>query len=177
MKALTVYQPWASLIVAGAKPFEFRKWNFVERYPKMLGQRIVIHASAKLMDADEALAILVALRCGGARAAETCLRETAIAMLEPLFAGETWGERKMAWEERDNLFPRAVGLGTAVLGQPRNGIEIAEEFGLEHVNDSDREEHANWGWPMLEIEKWDEPVPMKGHQGFWNWPGPAAFGL
>jgi hypothetical protein len=26
MKALTIYQPWASLVMIGAKPYEFRRW-------------------------------------------------------------------------------------------------------------------------------------------------------
>lgn len=31
MKALTVWQPWASLIIMGAKPYEFRKWDYRTR--------------------------------------------------------------------------------------------------------------------------------------------------
>src|SRR3546814_15232141 len=62
--------------------------------------------------------------------------------------------------------PLAAGLGTAILGEPRIGTEIAEEFGVPRANDSDRDEHANWGWPLTDIEVWDEPIPMKGKQGF-----------
>lgn len=44
MKALTIWQPWASMIMAGVKPFEFRSW----RPPRAtIGQRIVIHAGAR----------------------------------------------------------------------------------------------------------------------------------
>src|SRR3546814_20644641 len=51
MKALTIWQPWASLIIAGAKPYEFRGW----RAPRsLIGQRIIIHASAKKIDVKEA---------------------------------------------------------------------------------------------------------------------------
>lgn len=56
------------------------------------------------------------------------------------------------------VLPMSVGLGTAILGEPRNGLEIAEEFGVPRANDSDRDEHANWGWPMLDIEAWPEPM-------------------
>src|SRR3546814_1422832 len=73
--------------------------------------------------------------------------------------------------------PLAAGLGTAILGEPRIGTEIAEEFGVPRANDSDRDEHANWGWPLTDIEVWDEPIPMKGKQGFWNWLEPEDFGL
>lgn len=71
--------------------------------------------------------------------------------------------------------PMACGLGTAIIGEPRLGTEIAEEFGVPRANDSDRDQHANWGWPMLEVEAWSEPIPMRGAQGLWNWPTPEQF--
>jgi hypothetical protein len=102
--------------------------------------------------------LLGALQQGGDIAAETCLiRDRAISLL----ATRSWLD-----------FPLSCGLGTAIVGEPRNGIEIAQEFGLQRVNDSDRDQHANWGWPMLEIELWPQPVPMRGAQGLWNWPTP-----
>src|SRR4051812_4622894 len=44
MMALTIWQPWASLIMAGAKPNEWRFWSLP---PKYIGQQIVIHAGAR----------------------------------------------------------------------------------------------------------------------------------
>jgi hypothetical protein len=166
MKALTTWQPWASLIIAGAKPYEFRGW----RPPaSMIGQRIVIHAAARKIDYEELTVLfnIIALREKdrriARRAAETCLiPEKAI----PVFNQAL--ERKL---------PMACGIGTAIIGEPRNGLDIAAEFGVPRANDSSRDEHANWGWPMLDIEPWDEPIPMRGAQGFWNWPDPEAAGL
>lgn len=43
MKAITIKQPWASLIVHGIKPIENRTWPCPKKY---IGQRILIHASA-----------------------------------------------------------------------------------------------------------------------------------
>lgn len=166
MKALTIWQPWASLIVAGAKPYEFRGW----RPPaSLIGQRIVIHAAARKIDRDEVVDLFVTLRDRHKSedhrlgAAMTCLHaETAL----PLLA--------RAWSPGDEgPLPMAAGIGTAVLGEPRSGVEIAEEFGVPRANDSDRDQHANWGWPMLDIDRWPLPVPMRGAQGFWNWPEPA----
>lgn len=182
MKALTIYQPWASLVIEGAKPYEFRKWNPRERgqsYTALIGQRIVIHASARKVDRLEVQAIIASLKAGGERAAETCLHaDKALPVLAR--ALELWGDSEfggpVSLGSHGDL-PWAAGIGTAILGEPRNGAEIAEEFGLEFANDSDRHEHANWGWPMLEIEKWDNPVPMRGFQGFWNWPTPESAGL
>ena len=47
MKALTIRQPWAELILRGRKPFELRSWRTYYRGP------LVIHAAAKI-DAEEA---------------------------------------------------------------------------------------------------------------------------
>jgi len=181
VKALTLWQPWASLVVCGAKPFEFRGWNPRERgasYAKLIGQPIVIHAAARPMVAEEICAIVDHLKAGGANAAQTCLHsEPALQLLMPLYH-----------LKRPTGLPLASGLGTAVLGEPRNGHDVAvEEFGFPAENvdelpglpgfDSDRREHANWGWPMLGIDRWPEPIPMRGAQGFWSWPEPTQVAL
>lgn len=175
MKALTIYQPWASLIMAGAKPYEFRGWSPRIRggaYAALIGQRIVIHASTRKIDMVECRQLQHTLRAGDAdEIAMTCLHpDRALPILEKAL------DRDIQLQGHGDL-PWGVGLGTAVLGEPRNGYDIAEEFGLEHVNDSDRDEHANFGWPMLDVEIWDFPVEARGLQGFWNWPTPEAIGL
>ena len=42
MKAITIKQPWASLIVSGLKDIENRTWNCPKKY---LGKRVLIHAA------------------------------------------------------------------------------------------------------------------------------------
>ena len=44
MKAITIKQPWASLIVHGIKDNENRTWPCPDKY---IGQRVLIHASLK----------------------------------------------------------------------------------------------------------------------------------
>lgn len=167
MKALTIWQPWASLIIMGAKPYEFRSWP-APRW--LIGQRIVIHAAARSVNQEDAWELYHTLLNRdvdaemAVEAAETCLiAERAL----PILSG--------SW--RRGQLPLAVGLGTAIVGEPRLGTHIAEEFGVPRANDSDRDQHANWGWPMLDIEQWDEPIPMRGAQGLWNWPTPEKAGL
>ncbi len=160
MKALTIWQPWASLIITGAKPYEFRGW----RAPRaVIGQTIVIHAAARKLDVDETLCMLRVLRAREqypTDAGELCLiAEKAIPVLEAALRGQ---------------LPMSAGLGTATLGEPRLGTEIAEEFGVPRANDSDRDEHANWGWPMLDVVAFDQPFPMRGAQGLWTWPDAEA---
>ena len=47
MKAITIKQPWASLIVHGIKDIENRTWPCPKKY---LGQRVLIHSSAVPME-------------------------------------------------------------------------------------------------------------------------------
>ena len=44
MKAIAIRQPWASLILCGAKDVENRNWRLPAA---MVGQRVVVHASKK----------------------------------------------------------------------------------------------------------------------------------
>src|SRR5258707_11629152 len=50
MKALTLYQPWASFIAIGVKPFETRSWP-----PPtwLIGKRIAIHAAKRAVDEED----------------------------------------------------------------------------------------------------------------------------
>lgn len=166
MKALTIWQPWASLIMAGAKPYEFRGWRFPR---SLLGQRIVIHAATRKMDRPTAqeLAYILRLRESNSMAAKAA----AMTCLIPKKASPVLEKALQCG------LPLAAGLGTAILGEPRIGTAIAQEFGVPRANDSDRDEHANWGWPLSDIELWPEPVPMRGAQGFWDWPTPEDAGL
>src|SRR5712671_3817606 len=45
MKAISLWQPWASLIACGAKPFETRHWAPPR---ELIGQSIAIHAAKKI---------------------------------------------------------------------------------------------------------------------------------
>lgn len=49
MKALTIKQPWASLIIFGGKDIENREW---EAPSTLVGRRIAIHSSKKMQQAD-----------------------------------------------------------------------------------------------------------------------------
>ena len=62
MKALTLHQPWASLIAEGHKTIETRSW----RPPKdLIGQTIAIHAGKKLVRLKDPLWLQAVDRCLG----------------------------------------------------------------------------------------------------------------
>lgn len=157
MKALTIWQPWASLIIIGAKPYEFRSWMAPR---SIVGQRIVIHAATRPMQQGEVIDLIERLSDPDMAWSTALKPELALPLLRSLTAADS--------------LPLAAGLGTALVGPSRDGGVIATEFGGEFVNDSDRDTHANWGWPMRDIDRWANPVPMRGAQGLWNWPEPEG---
>lgn len=185
LKALTIWQPWASLIMAGAKPYEFRGWRFPSF---MIGNRIVCHAGARPMREAEILDLIKRLE-GDEAWSTGLIADKAMPVLHDALADVR--RPKAPKRGAPDLFaapteptsvigppnlPIAAGLGTFTLGTPRNGNDIAREMGMP-INDSDRDSEANWGWPCRELTPWFEPLPMKGAQGFWNWPTPESVGL
>jgi hypothetical protein len=158
VKALTIYQPWASLIMVGAKPYEFRPKSYLQyRGAPAIGERIIIHAGVRTVKPAEVEDLLSRLGDAG----NTTGLEAAIArqVLERCRAAAKY-----------QALPLGCGLGTAVIGSPRNASKL---FGGA-IADSDRqaidEEAYNWAWPLAEIQPFDAPIPMRGLQGFWIWP-------
>jgi hypothetical protein len=144
--ALTIWQPWASLIVAGLKPFEFRR----RPAPRgLVGRRIVIHAGKRRPTPAELRAIrLWPHRTCGA----SVEREAAAAVL-------------------DGELPLASGVGEATLGRAVRVIEEPSLIALAHEFDEpvDGLDPDLWAWPMLEPAAWPKPAPARGAQGFWPW--------
>lgn len=154
MPAVTLWQPWASLIAVGAKPFEFRRWPAPRQYR---GKRIAIHAGARPIRRAEVIDLIWQIR-HGEPGRTALLSELAIPLLESALTspGSIW---------------RSAVVCTAVLGVPVRNEEMYSAFAARGlaVNDSDRSEHANWAWPMTEIEPLEPPVLARGSQGFWMW--------
>jgi hypothetical protein len=155
MRALTIWQPWASLIMIGAKPFEFRGWDFSAREPALVGQSIVVHAGARPVKPAEVEDLLH--RLGGADDMTGLVTDQARKLLERVRAAHKY-----------RLLPLAAGLGTVMLGRPRNAGLIFRGS----VADSDRGAF-NFAWPLSDIKPFAAPVPMRGAQGFWHWPEAA----
>ena len=152
MKVITIWQPWATLIMAGAKPYEFRGWPAPRA---LVGTRIGVHAGGRPVKPAELQDLVLRLR--GDHAWTTGLKPEARKLLE-------------RWLAEPDQLPRSCVLGTALLGEPRRAHEIAGDLGGP-FNDSDRDEHSNWAWPMSAPLHFEPPIPAAGRQGFWTLQG------
>jgi hypothetical protein len=146
MKALTIWQPWATLIMAGAKPVEWRGWP-CPQYVR--GQRIAIHAGQRPVKPHEIADIIARIDD-----AETSLVGE---IARPLLTSV----HRLSW-------PLSSVLGTAIIGEPIPVMDWLRDHAPGFL-DSDRIDHSKWAWPLREIERFDIPVPARGAQGFWNW--------
>lgn len=151
MKAVTLWEPWASLVAIGAKPYEFRKWAAPG---SIVGDRIAIHAGVRKVVPAEVRAIIMNLR--GSESGRAALRpEIALPFLDRLLLSP-------------GLARTGMVVATAKLGRPVRSDRIMSEFGVV-LNDSDRAGHFNFAWPLLDVEEMRPPIEARGAQGFWEW--------
>lgn len=150
MKALTLWQPWASLIMVGAKPYEFRKWNFADRphLEKLIDQRVVIHAGARPWKRIELEDIVSRIEEGES----ALVAEIARPFISNVLEGA-------------EVLPLAAALGTAVIGRPQRSFDLFKHI----VADSDRLDHQMYAWPVSSVQPFERSIPASGAQGFWNW--------
>lgn len=144
MRALSVWQAYASLIICGAKPYEYRKWP---AFPGLVGERIVLHAAKLPMRPFTVESMLQEVE--DEEAHEEWDRDRALELLRGVHLGGV-------------ILPMGCGIGTVTLGKP---IRCPDLFPDDPFVADDM-----WAWPMLNPEPFAAPIPARGFQGFWTWP-------
>ena len=147
MKALSIWQPHASLLMSGVfKPYETRSWK---PWASLIGQRVAIHAGKATADLNGLAAYVDHQAVGGAPDQERDAFRAAL---------------KQLGFSRLNALPRGCLLGTAVLAGflPTEALDKPGCFG-------------NFGpgwfaWQFIDHERLDEPIPFVGQQGFFEVP-------
>lgn len=151
IKALTIHQPWAALIMIGAKPYEFRAWL----PPKsLIGQRIAIHAGREAGVVDAAKGLLWTIR---QKQPVDCVYKAfdhglAAPLLERIANGEA-------------VVPMGAVLGTARLGQP---FRAHPAIGTIFPAGSDFDQRY-YAWPLEEVQPIEPVIPARGRLGLWGW--------
>lgn len=176
--ALTIWQPWASLIAIGAKPYEFRSWP-PPAY--LVGKRLAIHAGARAVRETEIADLLNRLEKvkGGTAGSDyhPCLVvDPAIDLLRRTRLGLAEAKKPSLRQQAFTL-PTSHIIATAIVGKVKRGDEIAAEFGATYGdgNASDPGGTFNWGWPLTDVRVVMPPVPAKGSQGLWGFSGALEY--
>ena len=156
IKAISLWQPWASLVVCGAKKIETRSWSTNIR------GTVAIHAAKRHPDWFK-------------RDTYGCTKlEDALVSL--------WGS--WGWNQYDEL-PRGCILGTVeiievypIVSQTNiEGRPFEAAFYDDDVRVSVTGNELLFGdytpgrfaWILENPVMFDKPIPAKGQQGFWNW--------
>lgn len=146
MKAITIWQPWATLLVSGKKKYETRSWATSYRGP------IAIHAAKRPV--RRTIDALVADRGAG---------WLTLDYFDSLFMRP--GEL--------NQLPTGAIVGTAILTRCNLVTEafLAKLTPMElALGDFTLGRYA---WEFQMMVPVDPPVPARGMQGLWEWRGAA----
>jgi len=158
VKAITVWQPSATLIALRLKPYEFRGWRAPDA---LIGRRIAIHAAARPVRRSEVEEIIA--RLTGPDPRRIGLLPEALPLLETVLAKLDAG----AGLDGQPL-PLSHVVCTAVLGAPLNGLQAVRNLGAQ-VRAAELTRPVNFAWPMLDVQPLEPPVPARGQQGLWDW--------
>lgn len=153
MRALSLWQPWASLMAMDAKRIETRSWMTTYTGP------VAVHATAGFPPEAQLL----------------CLEEPFYStlfghgILDDTFRGLDWPTPRA----RVTGLPRGAVVATAVLvGCEPTDSAITEAL-LRERGDDERlfgdYTPGRWAWFFENIEALPEPVPAVGARGLWEW--------
>lgn len=156
MPALTLHQPWASLLALSVKPFETRSWSPIERYAArkgFIGQRIAIHAGLK--------------RIPGAEYRSVILDVLALVGVSPREA------RILTSTLADPPYGAVLATGTLIgahqvvsIGDDGPVLDDGRTIRDDRMGDYDE---GRWCWEFGDVRPLVEPVLAKGYQGIWSW--------
>jgi len=154
-KALTVLQPYASLIACNAKHYETRSWRTKYR------GKLVIHAGKYQykpgeLPKDVAKSVMSALTPFGLSALSETIPYSAVIAVADLM--DCW-RIESSYERTDKT--RIVNASN---GEQSKLFYISEAEYL----------FGDWtpgryAWELTNVERLPEPIPCKGKQGLWNW--------
>ena len=142
MKAVTVHQPWATLLAYGEKKYMTRTW-----YPNCLdrGDRLAIHAG-KSFNRD-------VLAVPAIRAALKHIRRR---------RGHVyWGGDKLQLPQGKVL---AVARLEHVLETERAAAGIED-----HEREMGDWSDGRYAWRLRPLTRPESPIPARGQQGLWDW--------
>jgi len=149
MKVISLLQPWATLVVIGAKRIETRSWDTKYRGP------IAIHASKGLSKAQRAI-------CKQEKFAD------ALAEINELPLGKIIGAVTLHSTFKSEDFPTAFGAKAQALEYgPTTAHAIVGGMREHEFGDFSP---GRFGWDLRDPISFVHPIDVRGSLGIWNFP-------
>lgn len=167
MKAITIWQPWASLLACGAKQYETRSWATSYRGP------IAIHAAKKNVIDTMLIPELVKdemKKCIGAMAGTKWENLPTGAVIATAELVNVW--HIVYHPGPDINKARHIDIGAESLTEDKHDPHFGDYF-----VPTDKEialgdwTPGRYAWELANVKILPEPIPVKGKQGLWNWEG------
>lgn len=146
IRAISLWQPWASLVALGLKQYETRHWMTDYQGP------LAIHAAKRWTKGQEDVLVDLARRFERIREAfvfDGTLRPLPLGHI--VCVGYLTDVKLTQW-----VYPYTTW------DMPERQMEIA-------VGDWTPGRYA---WKLEDVQRFEEPIPARGAQGFWNWQVP-----
>lgn len=160
MKAITIWQPWASLVSCGAKKYETRGWLTNYRGP------IAIHAALKgVAPPYPELRRALDKYAEKIGSFDDLPRGAIIATAELV---NIW--RIVHHPGTDVDVAKNIPIGAESLTTDKH----APDFGDYFVPTAEEMALGDWrpgryAWELANVKILPEPIPVKGKQGLWDW--------
>lgn len=142
MKAITLWQPYASLVALGAKPYETRSW------PTAYRGLLAIHA-AKRWTNDLAF----------------CTSSLPCSLIKRLLAEYDWH----LLARMGTTLPLGAVVAVATLDTIERTEEVRGWLSPARGATGDFSDDR-WAWRLSNVLRLPEPVPCRGAQGLWTLP-------
>lgn len=156
MKALTIHQPYASLIADGRKPYETRHWA---PPAVLIGERVAIHAAKKWDDELRETAIEFGYDPDG----QPGMPLGAVVATARLVAAHQLTGAVVDSDEHGWWASTCRTIGNDPMQRQMYGTLCirADRYGDFHG--------GRWAWAFDKVDRFEHAVPAHGAQGFWNW--------
>ncbi len=151
MYAITLHQPWATLIALGIKTVETRSWPAPER---LLGQVIAVHAGKRVV------------RRPGDRIEQKLRAQLGEDWIRTIPAGAVLATVRLAGMARVEY---ADPISGHAVHDPGTEMECAAGTGRTPIDLWGDFSAGRWLWFLDDVESPPEPIPAVGRQGFWRW--------
>jgi hypothetical protein len=164
MKAITIYQPWASLIAVGAKRFETRSWSVSYKGP------VAIHAGKKKpSDVLEGFCIDIIFAMGRAFGVPEKHMGVIVKYLDALPRGAVIATAELAgcWPVKRQGVADSNEKGPVVMYR-RIGGSFYEHPTEQELLFGDWTP-GRYAWEMARVQMFDNPVPVRGSRGLWDY--------